>query len=113
MRRVHSFADDVWIVSSQRTEVNEAGFAFNPLGCIDLDGNVVIPLEYDHVEFLGGVVKVGYYKQGGSKYGLLDKKGQEVVAEAEPAKDAIHHLCSGFLLAVEVDTAVGNTSCYS
>lgn len=76
---VHGFADGVWIVSSKRTTVNEAGFSFNPMGCIDLDGNVVIPLEYDYVEFLGSVVKVGYYKQGGSKYGLLDMKGQEVV----------------------------------
>jgi len=67
------------IVSSKATKVDETGRNYNPMGCIDMKGNVVIPTKYERITIWDRVFCVSKYTKQGMRYGLLDMEGHEIL----------------------------------
>ena len=76
---VFSICDGLIVVGSNTIMVDETGSRFYPMGCIDINGKVVLPCKYRNVRVRDGLVFVSDNKKDGVKCGLYDLQGKELV----------------------------------
>jgi len=67
------------LVSSKSTKTDETGQNYYPMGCVDMEGNVVIPIQYEGIALGDKVFCVSKRTNQGVRYGLLDMEGNEIV----------------------------------
>ena len=67
--------DGFYLVRSQKVKYDEVGRDYNPLGCVDKDGEEIVPLKYKSGFFGPDVVCV---QSKENKYGMFDLKGKEI-----------------------------------
>lgn len=80
---VHLISNGLIVVGSDTPIKDETGRSFYPQGCIDMDGNVIVPVKYDGIRDTGdGTFIVTMNTNQGLRFGLLDNKGN-VVAPIE------------------------------
>ena len=72
-------SDDLITVSLKTTNVNEAGRNYYPMGCINMNGEVVLPCQYAYVSTHSGMIIARIDKKDGVEYGLFDSQGNKVV----------------------------------
>jgi len=65
----------LWLVTSKTTKYDDKGYPYHPFGCVDKEGKVVIPLEYNSGFEGPGVICVCNQD---NKWGMLNLNGDEI-----------------------------------
>lgn len=74
-----SIDNGLFIVSSKSTMVDETGRDYHPMGCIDRQGKIVIPIQYEGLVGGDSIFIVSKRTNNGVRYGLLDIEGNDIV----------------------------------
>ena len=92
-----SVREGLFAVHSRSSQVDETGQNYYPMGCIDTNGNVVIPIKYHSVRIGDEMFVVSKLTNQGMRFGLLDIDGNELLPMEyeEISLDFIFRYCPG------------------
>ena len=76
---VLSVKDGLIVVNANNMKTDETGQNYYPKGCIDMKGNVIIPLKYYGILIGDGSFVVFQQTRQGRRSGLLDMDGNEIL----------------------------------
>lgn len=71
-----SVRNGLFVVHSRTSQVDETGQYYNPVGCIDMKGDVAIPVKYHSVRIGDEIFVVSKRTNQGMRFGLLDMDGK-------------------------------------
>lgn len=76
---VFQISNGLIVVGSDTPMTDETGRSFYPQGCIDVDGNVIVPIKYNSINIGEKAVRVSCFTSQGVRYGLFDYQGNTIL----------------------------------